>query len=179
MINVVLCCVLGIPAELFSSYALGLILNAIPGAVEKYTADVSALFENRPLTILLVVLVMPVIEELIFRKFILGISGRFMNFPVANFLQALLFGIYHGNIIQGIYAFLLGLFIGELKNITGTIFACIGFHCIFNMTGLLIDDYMPADLPVIWITVIMAVSLASGIFIFLKIRANRYAHQTS
>ena len=178
-INIILCCILGIPAELFSSSALGLILNAIPGAAEKYSSDMSALFDNDVRIILLVVLVMPVIEELIFRLLIMGVSLKFMNFIAANILQALFFGVYHGNVIQGIYAFLLGLFVGELKNMTQTIFACIGFHCFFNATGLLLDDFMPADLSVAWTALIMTASLAGLVIIFRRLWLSRCDLQTS
>ena len=122
---------------------------------------------------------MPVIEELIFRLLIMGISLRFMKFIAANTLQALIFGIYHGNVIQGVYAFLLGLFIGELKNITQTIFACIGFHCIFNITGLLLDDLMPADLSVAWTVLIMTAALSALLIIFRRLWKSRCDLQTS
>ena len=49
------------------------------------------------------VLIGPVCEELIFRGLTLKYAKRAMPFWVANFLQALLFGVFHMNMIQDVY----------------------------------------------------------------------------
>ena len=72
------------------------------------------------------------------------------------------------NLIQGIYAFLLGLLLGLIMNETQTIFACIGFHLAFNAAGLLVDDFAPRNVPVIVQLVIMTASLAAGVLIYLR-----------
>jgi hypothetical protein len=46
-----------------------------------------------------------------------------MPFWVANILQAVLFGIYHMNPLQGIYAFFIGLFLGYVCH-KGEVFSC-------------------------------------------------------
>lgn len=177
--NILLCCLMGVAAQIFASYALGFILEAIPGAAGKYSSDMAPLFENEMGLIFMVVLVMPMIEEVIFRLIIFALSGRFMPFVFANLLQAALFGIYHMNLIQGIYAFLLGFLLGMLKNRTGKLLSCIGFHCFFNAAGLLIDDFVPADIPAAFKAVFMSAALAACIFIYLKITSNRCDGQTA
>lgn len=171
--NIGLCCLLGVACEFFSSYALGFILEAMPGAADKYSSDMSALFTDEITTIVLVALVMPILEELIFRLLIFKALKKVLPFIAANLIQAALFGIYHMNLIQGIYAFLLGLLLGLLCERAQTFLTCISFHCAFNITGLLIDDYMPAGLHTAAKAVIMLASLAAGIFIFLNLK-----HQT-
>lgn len=177
--RIALCSLLGIFAEIFSSYALGFILTAIPGAAEKYSADIEQLLYDDIRMILLVAILAPVVEELIFRVLILGLSEKFMPFAAANLIQAALFGIYHMNPVQGIYAFLLGLLLGILKRYTGTVLACISFHIVFNVTGLIIDDYAPDDIPVPAEAVIMLAALAAGIFVYIRLRSNRCGKQTA
>jgi membrane protease YdiL (CAAX protease family) len=48
-------------------------------------------------------------RKILFRGLILGELNKAMRQGIAVFLQALIFGLSHFNIIQGIYAFLLGL----------------------------------------------------------------------
>ena len=51
----------------------------------------------------------PVLEEGAFRLVLYGWLRRFMAFFPAAFISSLAFGMYHGNWIQGTYAFLLGM----------------------------------------------------------------------
>lgn len=83
----------------------------------------------------------PLVEELIFRGLTLRLFRRAgVSFYVANFLQALLFGIFHMNIVQGIYAFLLGLLMGYLVNHYHTLLAGMAFHACFNLFGTFLSD---------------------------------------
>lgn len=78
-----------------------------------------------------VIIIGPIIEELIFRKILLGkLLEKFSNRPIkAIVYSALIFGIVHLNIIQGIAAFgggiILGLIYYYTKSIKATIFAHI------------------------------------------------------
>ena len=51
----------------------------------------------------------PVLEEAVFRLILYGWLRRFMASLPAALISSLAFGIYHGNWIQGIYAFCLGM----------------------------------------------------------------------
>ena len=51
----------------------------------------------------------PILEEGAFRLVLYGWLRRFMAFLPAAVISSLAFGIYHGNWIQGTYAFLLGM----------------------------------------------------------------------
>lgn len=78
-----------------------------------------------------VIIIGPVIEELIFRKILLGkLLEKFSNRPIkAIVYSALIFGVVHLNIIQGVAAFgggiILGLIYYYTKSIKATIFAHI------------------------------------------------------
>lgn len=168
--KIILCCLLGITAQIFSSYALGFILDMLPGAAGRYIADTENLFKNDAVTILRVAVLFPVLEEFVFRFLILGLLRRYVPFIAANLMQAALFGIYHMNLVQGIYAFLLGLLIGYLMEESQTILACFGFHIVFNISGLLLDDLAGDDISRIVCAIIMAAALAVSILLYLRIR---------
>ncbi|MFT4146400.1 MAG: CPBP family intramembrane metalloprotease [Mobilitalea sp.] len=89
-------------------------------------------YANPLLTLLSVVILAPLSEELIFRGVILSKATRFTTFAVANVLQALFFGFFHMNIVQGLYAFLGGLAMGYIAHQYRTIKASILFHFFFN-----------------------------------------------
>ncbi|MGL5559330.1 MAG: lysostaphin resistance A-like protein [Paraclostridium dentum] len=78
-----------------------------------------------------VIIIGPIIEELVFRKILLGkLLEKFSNRPIkAIVYSALIFGIIHLNIIQGVAAFgggiILGLIYYYTKSIKATIFAHI------------------------------------------------------
>lgn len=83
----------------------------------------------------------PLVEELIFRGLTLRLFRRAgVSFYVANFLQAVLFGIFHMNLVQGIYAFLIGFLMGYLVNHYHTLLAGMAFHACFNFFGTFLSD---------------------------------------
>jgi uncharacterized protein len=81
----------------------------------------------------LVVVAAPVLEEILFRGIIL--DGYLKNYNPVNgiLISSLLFGLIHGNLAQGIGAFLLGLLFGWIYWKTKSIAACIFLHAINNL----------------------------------------------
>ena len=87
---------------------------------------------------LLYVLVLgPAAEELMFRGAIFDRLYLAFPFHIANFLQAVLFAVYHKNLIQGLYAFFFGLLLGVLHHTGGSIWNNILAHMLFNATNYL------------------------------------------
>ena len=170
---------MGIEAELCAAFLLDFVLGALPDLANSYQETMESLLENDLTMILLVVLVAPLLEELIFRFVILSLGQRFMPFTGANILQAALFGIYHMNPVQGIYAFILGYIIGLFRKYTGSVIPCICFHVVFNICGLLVDDFMPADLNVVIRVIIMLVSLGAFVLTFMTLRRSGRDPQTA
>lgn len=77
-------------------------------------------------------LVAPVAEELLFRQVFYKRMRRFLPVFWAVIVSALLFGIYHGNLVQGIYAFLMGCFLALVYEWSGSILAPMLFHMVAN-----------------------------------------------
>jgi len=85
-------------------------------------------------------IVVPAAEELLFR----GLIFRRVKFSYGAgagiVISAVLFGIYHGNWTQGIYAGLLGLLLAWAYQQTGAILVPILMHAFSNFTSLLIGE---------------------------------------
>lgn len=81
-----------------------------------------------------VIIIGPIIEELIFRKILLGkLLEKFSNRPIkAIVYSALIFGIIHLNIIQGVAAFGGGIILGLIYYYTKSIKATIFTHILNN-----------------------------------------------
>ena len=130
-----------------ASYMLTFVLSFFPNVAKEYEQLIGTMLKLTPRMIITVCVVAPVIEELFFRGLIYGILKKFTGYIIANIIQAIVFGIYHGNIVQGIYAFILGLFIGYLLYITGNVIYTIFFHIGINIAGIVIDKVIPESSP--------------------------------
>ncbi|MCD8156754.1 MAG: CPBP family intramembrane metalloprotease [Clostridiales bacterium] len=86
------------------------------------------------------VILAPLSEELVFRGLIFRYARHALPFWLTNIWQALLFGLIHGNFIQGIYAFVLGLFLGFICHHGRGIKYSIPAHILFNIIGVWYSD---------------------------------------
>lgn len=93
------------------------------------------------LQILIVGILVPVMEELLFRIIIYRRVRAFYGIITGGIVSAFLFALAHGNITQGIYAFIMGIVIIYLYEKMNTGLVCILFHIIANITSILISEY--------------------------------------
>ncbi len=87
--------------------------------------------------VLAMVIVGPIVEELLFRKFLCDRLKPYGDW-VTILVTGLMFGVFHGNVTQGVYAFLLGAFLAYVYLRTGNIFLTIGYHIAVNFMGSVI-----------------------------------------
>ncbi|MEE3393543.1 MAG: type II CAAX endopeptidase family protein [Lachnospiraceae bacterium] len=115
------------------------LISMIPGTdFSKYSSIVSDLSKLSVLNFLYVCLVGPVTEEVLFRGAIMKELSAGFSISAANALQALFFGIYHMNLIQGIYAFVLGIVLGITAHRGKSLMMPVVMHICFNVTSILI-----------------------------------------
>lgn len=132
---------IGLSLAVFSNVILELtdILNNDSSA--KFVSD-SIMSLSPALIILTTVIIIPVVEELVFRGFIYKTLSIIINKYIAIVISSLIFALAHGNISQGLYAFFVGIvfcFIYEnLNNIIYTIF----LHSVMNFSSIFIVNYM-------------------------------------
>jgi len=113
---------------------------------------VEGLFEGSTLIlqILAVGLIGPIVEELCFRGIVFTRLLYWMPVWAALTIQGALFGIAHMNLLQGMYAFVLGVFLGWLYVRFRTLWLPIIGHVVFNMMPIiltrLVDDADVADI---------------------------------
>lgn len=110
---------------------------------DNYSEIVEPLMKGNILFIILIVgIVVPIFEEILFRGLIFNKLRSNMNIYLALILQAILFGIFHMNIIQGIYTFLLAIIIGLTFIWLKSIWAPIIIHVIFNSLNFVLEPVL-------------------------------------
>lgn len=78
-------------------------------------------------------LIAPVAEELLFRGAVYGWMRRMMNRKLAMVFSALLFGLYHMNMVQGIYGVLMGCLMAYAYEYFGSFIAAVAIHITANV----------------------------------------------
>lgn len=118
-----------------------LIINLIPQSfMEKYNASVGlATTGNIWLMIIATGIMGPIAEEITFRHFILQPNRRVSD-KYAIIISALSFGIMHGNIIQGAYTFILGLYFAKEDLKENNLMPSLIMHITINTSSVLISS---------------------------------------
>ena len=86
------------------------------------------------LTIVFVVIIAPIVEEIMFRHIIINKLRKYGS-GIAIFTSAFAFGLYHGNLFQMFYAFGIGLVLATTLYKTGRLRYAIILHIAINFIG--------------------------------------------
>lgn len=123
--------------QYISTYIVMLLATVNPGWYQTYEDLMKSIgFGNvTPLLALYSILIAPISEELIFRGVTMKYAEKVLPFLAANILQAFLFGLFHANVIQGVYAFVVGMFCGYVCYKGGSLYLSVLFHMLFNIWG--------------------------------------------
>ena len=121
--------------------------------------------------ILVTGLLMPLIEEVCFRKIMYQLLKKWTTVVVAMCVSSLLFGLYHGNLVQFVYATICGFLLAYFYEAYGNIWACILAHMCMNLiacilTKLEVLSWIMGDVT----RAIAVISLMFIIFILVFIR---------
>lgn len=92
------------------------------------------------------VIAAPILEELLFRGMIYKRLRDFCNSKLAIIISAAFFGLFHGNLVQFVYAFVIGLLLAYVYEKMKTIWAPIVFHIGANLLSVLITELIPQNL---------------------------------
>lgn len=125
-----------------STLLLALFLNIaalwfLPAAVPASAGSAAAL----PFRCASVVLLTPLVEEGMFRAVLCLRLSRALGEWKGIALSALCFALFHGNLVQGVYAFVMGLALARLYTRTGLFSLPVITHAAVNLMVLL----MPAE----------------------------------
>jgi membrane protease YdiL (CAAX protease family) len=164
--SVGLAAIIGIAYSLFVRYILFLVSKSSTFAetYNKYGEMMKWITNYDILNILTVVLIAPVVEEVLFRGMIFNELLQNISLVSSIIIQALLFGLYHMNIIQGLYAFVMALFLGILYYRFKSLWVPIIFHSAFNAVGIINSNLFQS----IWIFLISIFMLLIGFILLNK-----------
>lgn len=160
--------------QFFSSIIISIVATIFPSWLEAYEQlmESAGLGDEIPLLMMIYsVCLAPISEELIFRGVTMRLARRAFPFWAANLIQAVLFGVFHMNMIQGIYAAALGLFLGYVCEKGGSIYLAIFYHFLFNLWGTTASEWLTFEDPVLTTAVIIlgtVMGLTAGLLLFSK-----------
>lgn len=141
---------------------------------ESYESTMEAFYSAPVLVqILSLAILVPISEELVFRGLLfkrLREKGTFMQ---AALYSAVVFGLLHGNLVQIIYGFILGMMLCYLYEKYGSVKAPIAAHIVMNLlsvtaTELGLADWMIEDKMRIGVVTIVCAFLASTMFVLVQ-----------
>lgn len=147
--------------------------------LEEYDELISSLTgDNLPLfwEILVTALLVPLSEELLFRGIALAHFRRSLPVALAVLLQALLFGLFHGNFVQTSYALIPGLVFAWAYIRSRNFLVPILMHSCFNLFGGVLSSYLEGAGELVQgvFTIVIEGSLfLSLIFVWQDIKAGR------
>ncbi|SDB23038.1 hypothetical protein SAMN02910298_01122 [Pseudobutyrivibrio sp. YE44] len=122
-------------------YLMNALASAFPAWLEEYQALTEAAGLDAehisPIMIAYAVLLGPICEEFIFRGVTFFAARKVMPIHFAILVQAILFGAFHMNKLQGVYAFVLGLGLGYIMYLYDNLIVTIVIHMAYNMIGVM------------------------------------------
>ncbi len=145
VVTVIICIIGGIGMNLFVNGFLWLL--PLGELFPKYGQVIGNII-NRPffITLLLAGIITPIMEEIFYRGILLGKLRQGFGIGVAVCIQALFFGIGHMNLVQGVYALIMGVLFGYVVIWTGSLYSSIVLHMVINTTSILWRHLMPVQL---------------------------------
>lgn len=88
--------------------------------------------------ILCVGIAIPIVEELVFRGLIYNRLREYHSFAFSMIISAIVFGCFHGNLVQGIYGAMAGILLAYVFELFGTVKAPIIVHMAMNLTSCML-----------------------------------------
>lgn len=158
---------MGYGMQIVTTLIMVLVNVLLPSVMEEYNTlvDGSGITTYGLMWVISTLVLPPLVEEAGFRGLGLTYLERAgVPFVVANIVQALAFGIFHMNLTQGIYTFVLGLALGYVTHRSGSIAPAMLMHLVYNLMGTLGSDliysYLPAPFLILLVTNVIALVYA-------------------
>ncbi len=173
--------ILGFALQLFISGILNIIDIYFPNLLSSYKQMVENSFslENGALRIITVALLAPIGEELVFRGIALHVARRIFKWKhscvFAVLLTSLLFGIYHGNVVQFCYGFAIGIILAVLTICYSSLIPSIILHIAINSSSYILSMFYISQAKVIPLTLVsLLLSAALIAILYLLSGSTRY-----
>ena len=158
---------------ILASHGLSALISLISstGMLGNYQEIEENVFVASPvLVIVQTVVLAPISEELLFRGILLRRLQQYIHgFWVPALISSAIFGIYHMNLAQGIFAFLFGLFICAIYDKFRNLWAAIALHIGGNLISVVLV-YTGFQYPETWLFItvmILALAVAGALYYFI------------
>lgn len=119
-------------------------------------------------------IISPLAEETLFRGLLYNRMKQYFPKVWAMVLSALFFGIYHGNLVQGLFGFILGMVMVWLYEMYGKWYVPVAFHGIVNVCSWLLA-FLPMEKASVFTPVNCIIFMTIwilGMFYFRKMQKN-------
>lgn len=126
---------------MYSGNIIGTVLSFLITGGSAVNPVMEAVQDNNVLKYVSILICAPVLEELVFRKFILDRTRHFGE-VTALILSAACFGLFHMNLFQFFYAFAIGLVFGYVYLRTGRIRYSMILHGVLNFFGGVVSVFV-------------------------------------
>ncbi|MCQ2537817.1 MAG: CPBP family intramembrane metalloprotease [Lachnospiraceae bacterium] len=174
--------VAGIALQVVLTLILTLVLSILPESVtDSYTSLTDSLIDSTSWYYIMAVgILAPFGEELFFRGITLKLCENYFSVKASIIIQAFLFGALHvlcglgssGTIVQGIYAFAIGLLFGVIAAKFKSVWPSFLLHAVVNSSALVIsaleENLEKPELVFYGMLPIGFICLGIAIFIFTK-----------
>lgn len=122
------------------------------------------------LTVIAIAFVPAIFEELFFRKSLIDFLSKYGN-KFALIFSAVLFGIAHMNLSQGIFAFIIGLIFGAIYIYTNDIRLTMTIHFVNNLLGAL--EMILSESYVLVLGVVIVIAFIYIVVLFISTIINK------
>ena len=163
-----------IAMQYVTTYLVNALSAAVPSWLEEYEELIEAAGIDTSMSLVMSIYVLvlgPVCEELLFRGVTFFAAKKVMPVYFAILVQAIMFGSYHMNKLQGIYAFVLGLGLGYIMYLYDNLWITILIHVAYNFLGTYGTEYLPLagdSIVSFFISTLSALVAVYGSIILLK-----------
>ena len=136
---------MGAAAGLYGNLILGIIIQMLGSFIpSSWSSEIIGNYISYSGFFFLVIWLVaaaPVAEEMLFRWLVFLRIRDHMSRKWAIILSALAFGIFHGDVLQGIYAFLLGIIFAIILERTGSLLSSVLMHMGANFYSVIMSKY--------------------------------------
>ncbi|MGI6094155.1 MAG: HAD hydrolase-like protein [Lachnospiraceae bacterium] len=152
--------------------SIGISILGLERLFPGYGEQVDMLMMDQPfwLILLTVGILAPIAEELTFRALIYRRIREYANVKWGILISSLLFGLYHGNVIQFVYATIMGAVFAWLYEKTGRLLIPILAHMAVNSWSVILSELVGETLDGTWVILFGLLMVAELCFSFVGIR---------
>lgn len=180
--NVLLVTVIGILLQILTQPVMVGVEHFLPEVFKEYLELIESVKmgeTNLFLIVICIVLIGPLTEELFFRGILYRTLRKEMSFIVAAVISSLVFGIYHMNLVQGIYCSLVGFVLCYVYEKTKSFLVTSVLHIVFNGSSYVLDYFLQSlteqqtNMLEAFDLIILAVCLGIFFFAIFKLKSYR------